>query len=151
MDGSIKGWTTEFLKQIGIGSHISIGRSEFNLSTSGLLPIGIPLGYVHENAYNLREKIAVANGCIDCYAGWLSTIGPEFAVENHLSMIAGTSTCFILSTPSSQYNAIKGIWGPFSQLLALPLDIFEFGQPATRKIVRTALCKLRAGGIIFEH
>ena len=30
MDGSIKGWTTEFLKQIGIGSHISIARSELN-------------------------------------------------------------------------------------------------------------------------
>lgn len=134
MDGSIKGWTTEFLKQIGIDSHISIGRSEFNLSTSGLLPIGIPLGYIHENAYSLREKIAVANGCIDCYAGWLSTIEPGFAAENHLSMIAGTSTCFILSTPSSQYNPITGIWGPFSQLLALPLDIFEFGQPATGKL-----------------
>ena len=134
MDGSIKGWTPEFLKQIGIDSHISIGRSEFNLTTSGLLPIGIPLGYVHENVYSLKERIVVANGCIDCYAGWLSTIEPGFTDENHLSMIAGTSTCFILSTPSSQYDAITGIWGPFSQLLALPLDIFEFGQPATGKL-----------------
>lgn len=134
MDGSIKGWTTEFLKQIGVDSHISIGRSEFNLYTSGLLPIGVPLGYIHENVYSTAKKILVANGCIDCYAGWLSTIEPEFSHENHLSMIAGTSTCFILSTPSSKYNTIPGIWGPFSQLLSIPLDLFEFGQPATGKL-----------------
>lgn len=134
MDGSIKGWTIEFLKQIGIDSRISIGRSEFNLNTSGLLPVGVPLGYIHKNVYGMGEKIVVANGCIDCYAGWLSTIEPEFSVENHLSMIAGTSTCFILSTLSSKYSTIPGIWGPFSQLLSLPLDLFEFGQPATGKL-----------------
>lgn len=134
MDGSIKGWTREFLDNIGIGSHVSIGRSDFNLQTSGLLPIGVPLGFVHGSLFDFQGKVTVAHGCIDCYAGWLFTIEPEFAVDSHLSMIAGTSTCFILSSPKSECDSIPGIWGPFKQLLPLPIDLFAFGQPATGKL-----------------
>lgn len=134
MDGSIRGWTPQFLQNIGIGPHISIGKSDFNLGDSCLLPVGVPLGFVHDKAFALENKIVVANGCIDCYAGWLSTVEPKFISENNLTMIAGTSTCFILSTHAGKYDAIPGIWGPFPQLLPLPVDLFEFGQPATGKL-----------------
>lgn len=137
MDGSIKGWSKKFLDDLGIAENIRIGKSEFNLSNvDGLLPAGVPLGYLHKEA-GLPNNVLVCNGCIDCYAGWLSTIDIRSLEKNTLSMIAGTSTCFVLSTANFAHKSIPGIWGPFDQLLCQLANLFEFGQPATGKLFET--------------
>lgn len=137
MDGSIKGWSKKFLNDLGIAENIRIGRSEFNLpNVDGLLPAGVPLGYSHEEL-DLPNDVLICNGCIDCYAGWLSTIDIKSLERNTLSMIAGTSTCFVLSTSSFDQKSIPGIWGPFDQLLCQLVSLFEFGQPATGKLFET--------------
>lgn len=135
MDGSIKGWSKNFLRQIGIKNSVSIGQSEFNFKQEeGLLAVGVPLGYVHEDIIGKGLKVIVANGCIDSYSGWISTLDEHAIHENDLSMVAGTSTCFIFTSHSANNEPIKGIWGPFDQLVSIPAVLYEFGQPATGKL-----------------
>ncbi|CCE85190.1 Piso0_004772 [Millerozyma farinosa CBS 7064] len=138
MDGSIRGWSREFLKKIGIRSTLEIGSSSFNINETGLPPVGTPLGYVASGigSNSLSEKTLVCHGCIDCYSGSLSTIGASSDEKSGsvLSAVAGTSTCFLLSTTKVDIRPIPGIWGPFSQLTALPISVYEFGQPATGKL-----------------
>ncbi|CUM64359.1 uncharacterized protein PRCAT00001961001 [Priceomyces carsonii] len=135
LDGSIKGWSSKFLERIGVG--IQIGKAEFGSEKllKRLNPIGIPIGRVHENI--TENEVIVCNGCIDCYAGWAATLLRNPSVySNNLSMIAGTSTCFILST-TKLFAPIPGIWGPFEQLVDMDIKLFEFGQPATGKLFET--------------
>lgn len=138
MDGSIKGWSREFLKRIGIRLTLEIGSSSFNISEHGLPPVGTPLGYVSPGiaTKSLSEKTLVCHGCIDCYSGSLSTIGTPSSQQSEavLTAVAGTSTCFLLSTSKVDSKHIPGIWGPFLQLTALPVSVYEFGQPATGKL-----------------
>lgn len=138
MDGSIRGWSREFLKQIGIRLTLEIGSSSFNISERGLPPVGTPLGYVAPDIGSkaLSEKTLVCHGCIDCYSGSLSTLGTLSDEKSGavLTAVAGTSTCFLLSTSKADIKPIPGIWGPFLQLTALPISVYEFGQPATGKL-----------------
>ncbi|QEL60846.1 hypothetical protein CJJ09_002966 [Candidozyma auris] len=51
-------------------------------------------------------------------------------------MVAGTSTCFVVSIPSASLP-IDGLWGPFDQLMETP--VYAFGQPATGKLFEQLL------------
>lgn len=138
MDGSIKGWdATTVYEYFGVSSNIHIGTLKTVPGTL-LPPIGTHIGNVSSQFTD--RTISVGHGCIDCYGGWISTlvapqqllVGDE-AAAGTLSMIAGTSTCYLLSM--SQNLSIPGIWGPFHQLLGPEFKpIFEFGQPATGKL-----------------
>ena len=120
MDGSIKGWSAEFLSLVDIRNGIRVGG--YGLDRSRVMPLGSAIGTM---AATLTSSLGIAgqptvyHGCIDCYAGWVST-NPDILdrkVDGTLSMIAGTSTCFVLPTSSSEAEPIDGIWGPFWQLL----------------------------------
>lgn len=133
LDGSIKGWPDLFLNSHGM--RFEVGGADFNLPDRGsLYPLGFPLGKIHSSV-NKNEAI-LCNGCIDCYAGWVSTVKDEKFNNNTITMVAGTSTCFLFST-DIKINPIKGIWGPFKQLLNNEVSIYEFGQPATGKLFET--------------
>ncbi|RLV84662.1 Protein MPA43 [Meyerozyma sp. JA9] len=136
MDGSIKGWSEEFLSSVDIRNGIRVGG--YGLDRSRVMPLGSAIGTM---AATLTSSLGIAgqptiyHGCIDCYAGWVST-NPDILdrkVDGTLSMIAGTSTCFVLPTSSSEAEPIDGIWGPFWQLLPNK-RVYSFGQPATGKL-----------------
>jgi ribulose kinase len=147
MDGSIKGWSRSLLDELGVGRNINIGTSE---SILGAMPQQrSPMGYPLGNMNDLIQKYTnwtsgstvVAHGCIDSYAGWLAMEDPSIESKGtiskgNLSMVAGTSTCFILAVQSkTEPPMVPGIWGPFNNILNNPdLYVYEFGQPATGKL-----------------
>lgn len=121
MDGSIKGWSSELLRHLGIT--VEIGST----SAVDLPPVGTPVGTVHRQF--TEGTVVVGHGCIDCYGGWLS-MNLASGHDSTLSMVAGTSTCFLLLLTSP--HSVPGIWGPYPQLLGRDFPaLFEFGQPAT--------------------
>ena len=141
MDGSIKGWLKQTLTSVfEISKNIEIGGADFDVATEFLLPVGYPLGTVHK-AFAFKDAV-VGNGCIDCYAGWLSTIvAPENRLGltgGQLSMIAGTSTCFLLASECT--SPITGVWGPYDKLLP-NVQMYELGQPATGKLFEKLFSK----------
>ncbi|ODV81543.1 actin-like ATPase domain-containing protein [Suhomyces tanzawaensis NRRL Y-17324] len=153
-DCSIKGWSRSMLARYGIGSNILVGHSGINLRAGEFLPsAGTVLGNLHDNLVGSLSKqpIKVVNGCIDCYAGWFATIiAPEDLFSSrpstaNLSMVAGTSTCFLLSQYGNVHPQVPGIWGPFNQFLSLPqLGLYEFGQPATGKLFERLFLNFKA-------
>lgn len=136
MDGSIKGWSEDFLSLVKIRNGIRVGG--YGLDRPRVMPLGSAIGTMTSKLsakLGISGQPAIYHGCIDCYAGWVST-NPEILereVDGTLSMIAGTSTCFVLPTSSSQAKPIDGIWGPFWQLLPNK-RVYSFGQPATGKL-----------------
>lgn len=130
LDGSVKGWSDEFLKKLDID--IEIGRSE--IKGDKLLPIGYPVGKMH------NRNIVIAHGCIDCYGGWFNNVQVSSSSSslNSVTMVAGTSTCFIYN--SSIKNYIQNTWGPY-ELGKQGEFVYEFGQPATGKLYEVILGK----------
>lgn len=137
IDGSIKGWPHQFLQDLGIT--VEIGRSESNIGNR-LLPIGTPIGKVNDT------DIIIGHGCIDCYSGFMNMyrLSPseKSSTLSTMSMIAGTSTCFIYSTMtptrttdenSAPPDYIPTVWGPV-EIGKSGLYLYEFGQPATGKL-----------------
>ncbi|KAK6200438.1 uncharacterized protein RJT21DRAFT_114850 [Scheffersomyces amazonensis] len=122
IDGSVKGWSQETLRgKFGV-NNVKVGGGQ-------LLPLGYPMGRFSTRGIDA----VVAHGCIDCYAGWLSTIiKSESLDEEILSMVAGSSTCFIFSSQNQEQDPpfIHGIWGPFN-IWGKKYNVYEFGQPAT--------------------
>lgn len=129
IDGSIKGWTQTDLDFVN--GNISVGQSETVLHRPEKLP---KLGdYIGPVALSLGlGPCQIYNGCIDCYAGWICTVTDT---PRSISMIAGTSTCFVMQTGSLDLKPppIPGIWGPF-ELVQNGKFVYSFGQPATGKL-----------------
>lgn len=141
MDGSIKGWSSSFLRnELKVADNIEVGGTASNGINLNFPPIGQLIGKVSAS-FKPIENFEIGHGCIDCYSGWISSLtDPNSLISNdgnnnaELSMIAGTSTCFLLA--SEKRNTIQGIWGPFNQLLYQESfkSLYEFGQPATGKL-----------------
>ncbi|ONH66876.1 Protein MPA43 [Cyberlindnera fabianii] len=130
IDGEVKGWSAELLDRIGLSqlsknNFAGIGCLERHKS-SILSPIpyaGRPIGYT-------CEGIPICQGVIDSYGGWLGSCGRE--VEGTLTMVAGTSTCFIVGHKIPK--PVKGIWGPFNGFFP-DLLVTEGGQATTGKLI----------------
>ena len=126
MDGSIKGWDGSFLDSI-IRTNVHVGKLESSGDFKGVPVMGDVIGKVSTTICGDND-VTITNGCIDCYAGWLSTTIPR---KNCISMVAGTSTCFIIECEYN--NPITGIWGPFHQLG--DYSVYSCGQPASGKLL----------------
>ncbi|KAL3233886.1 Protein MPA43 [Nakaseomyces bracarensis] len=100
IDGEIGGWSSRFYNILN------------SLISSGYKRIKI-------NEFNFQdfptETATSLVSAIDSYASWFSVISKS--IENSLFMVAGTSTCYIYS-PKSPQSTIKGMWGPFTNVLA---------------------------------
>ena len=92
-----------------------------------------PIGKVNDT------DIIIGHGCIDCYSGFMNMyrLSPseKSSTLSTMSMIAGTSTCFIYSTmtPTRTTDYIPTVWGPV-EIGKSGLYLYEFGQPATGKL-----------------
>lgn len=148
MDGSVKGWGADIMGEIGVevacapreivadrvADRVAEGGEGNGLY--GCEHFGTVLGPAARAGYN------VVRGCIDCYAGpaapWVTNSTSTYTVASSpsLSMVAGTLTCFIAAVPGAS-DPIPGIWGPFPNLV--PVPVYSFGQAATGKLVRAAV------------
>ena len=96
--------------------------------------MGKALGKLSEKAaeeLGLSMDCTVVCGLIDAHAGAIGTIGamPKASFDNHLALIAGTSTCVMALAPEARQ--IGGIWGPYLDAVLPGLWLNEGGQSAT--------------------
>jgi FGGY-family pentulose kinase len=100
--------------------------------------LGLPMG------------IAVGSGIIDAYAGWVGTVAAKVdlgasvsetdleRVEvsqsfGRLAAVAGTSTCYLALSKEQVF--VRGIWGPYQDVLVPNLWMAEGGQSATGELL----------------
>lgn len=129
LDGGLKGWSASFLSKIGL-DHLgkdgfkAIGKVE---PTAAKHYSTIPLAGA---AIAKSRSVSISQGVIDSYAGWIGSCGKD--VQNSLTMVAGTSTCYLIGHKS--INTIKGIWGPYEGIFP-DLYASEGGQSTTGKLL----------------
>lgn len=118
---------------------------------------GEKCGTLSEKAANdlgLPAGIAVGSGVIDAYAGWVGTVGAKVKLEGtalsseyaandrnqaftRLAAVAGTSTCHIAMSPEPVF--VKGVWGPYRDVLMPDFWMAEGGQSATGELLKHVL------------
>ncbi|CAH6723835.1 protein Mpa43p [[Candida] jaroonii] len=122
IDGSIKGWKKSDIATLQLKPNVFIAAAEsVTKRPKKLMSLGEIVG---ESSI---FPCLIRHGCIDSYGGWVSSLTD---MPNVVSMIAGTSTCFI---HQSETASVKGIWGPFE--LIEGKRVFASGQPATGKLL----------------
>ncbi|KAK9457366.1 FGGY family of carbohydrate kinase [Dipodascopsis uninucleata] len=151
VDGSMKGWSAEFLDTIDLHELV---EDDFKciggvLGVNGtILSAGEYLGGLCDEAakdLGLEPGTAVGSGVIDAYAGWVGTVAakindPDWIADadneddtavatSRLAAVAGTSTCHLAMTPESVF--VPGVWGPYRDVLLPNMWMAEGGQSAT--------------------
>ncbi|KAK9234386.1 hypothetical protein V1525DRAFT_413212 [Lipomyces kononenkoae] len=161
VDGSMKGWSKEFLEKIGLQE---LAEDDFRriggvLGENGtILSAGEYLGGLCDQAaeeMGLVPGIAVGSGVIDAYAGWIGTVAATISddrwaeieevgkkddldVATHrLAAVAGTSTCHLAITKDSVF--VPGVWGPYRDVLLPYYWMAEGGQSATGALLHHVL------------
>ncbi|KAF2205009.1 Pentulose kinase [Delitschia confertaspora ATCC 74209] len=157
VDGSVKGWQEEFLKEIGLED-----LAEDNFKRMGgvdkvngrYLTAGEMVGTLSEKAaadMGLSSGIAVGTGVIDAYAGWIGTVGAKVDLDQEslasnapkndvsqaftrLALVAGTSTCHLAMSREPVF--VDGVWGPYRDVLIPGYWMAEGGQSATGELLK---------------
>ncbi|RAO73802.1 uncharacterized protein BHQ10_009814 [Talaromyces amestolkiae] len=157
VDGSVKGWQDDFLKEIGLeelvtedykrmggvdgvnGDYLSAGELVGTLCDKAAAELGLPSG------------IAIGSGVIDAYAGWIGTVGAKVNLEgdeidadvakndrtqafSRLAAVAGTSTCHLAMSPNPVF--VPGVWGPYRDTIIPGYWMTEGGQSATGELLK---------------
>ena len=124
------------------GLYMSAGEKCGTLSEKAANELGLPPG------------IAVGSGVIDAYAGWIGTVGAKVKLDKsslsseyaqndrhqaftRLAAVAGTSTCHIAMSPKPVF--VKGVWGPYRDVLIPDYWLAEGGQSATGELLKHVL------------
>ena len=124
------------------GTYRSAGEKCGTLSEKAAYELGLPAG------------IAVGSGVIDAYAGWVGTVGAKVKLDGtalsseyasndrnqaftRLAAVAGTSTCHIAMSPKPVF--VKGVWGPYRDVLIPDYWMAEGGQSATGELLKHVL------------
>ena len=112
------------------------------------------LGKKAAEKMGLPAGIAVGSGVIDAYAGWIGTVGAKVEVGQEalakdrpksdvsqaftrLAAVAGTSTCHLAMSENPVF--VKGVWGPYRDVLLPDFWMAEGGQSATGELLRHVL------------
>jgi FGGY-family pentulose kinase len=156
IDGSVKGWSADFLNEIGLpelvednfrriggvkgenGMYLSAGQHIGNLSEAAAKELG------------LTTNVAVGSGVIDAYAGWIGTVAAKTSLlldekpnseeddmallANRLAAVAGTSTCHLVMSKDPVF--VPGVWGPYRDVLIPDFWLAEGGQSTTGELLR---------------
>lgn len=100
----------------------------------------------------LCTECIVGSPVIDAYAGWVGTVAakaevPELLEEKYdgtigdacgrLAAVAGTSTCHIAMTKEPCF--VKGVWGPYKDVMAEGYWLAEGGQSITGQLLAHVL------------
>jgi FGGY-family pentulose kinase len=126
------GWQADFLGEVGLDDLMA--RSALPPRASA---VGEPLGPLTEQAaadLGLTTGCQVGVGLIDAHAGALAVLGPvlaegERALDRHIGLIAGTSTCHMAR--SAAPRPTPGVGGPYYDAVAPGLWLNEGGQSAS--------------------
>ena len=138
-------WSEAFWRKLGLDSLVE--NNFFKIGTRIVKP-GQPLGKLTEEAaeaLGLSSECIVASAMIDAHAGSLWSLGisssaPEYdapKAEQRLSVICGTSTCFIQLSKKPLF--IRGVWGPFSDAVVPGSFVTEGGQSVTGELLKNTV------------
>lgn len=122
IDGSWPGWAEEypFILEKLSGSIIGVGEAVATVQDPVWERLGVP-----------KLKVTVAGPIIDAYA---AAIGSWAVNEGDMALILGTSTCELIH--GRGLRPIAGLWGPFTDVYGLGIDVLEAGHPSTGSVVR---------------
>lgn len=157
VDGSVKGWQEDFLKEIGLGDLVEDDFKRMggvNGVNGEYLSAGEKVGTLCAKAaaeLGLPEGIAIGSGVIDAYAGWIGTVGAKVQLESdqlssdvakndqsqaftRLAAVAGTSTCHLAMSPDPVF--VPGVWGPYRDTILPGFWMAEGGQSATGELLK---------------
>jgi FGGY-family pentulose kinase len=121
------------------GQYLTAGEQVGVLSDRAAADMGLPAG------------IAVGSGVIDAYAGWIGTVGAKVNLTSdtldasapkndvsqaftRLAAVAGTSTCHLAMSEKPVF--VKGVWGPYKDVLIPDYWMAEGGQSATGELLK---------------
>lgn len=140
------GWQYDFLEAVGLADMPDRGNLPPKAS-----PIGKNIGTLDQAAADqlgLTTKCQVGVGLIDAHSGALGVVG-GFGdglsnVEEHLALIAGTSSCVMALSQSAK--ACNGVWGPYYGAVLPGYWLNEGGQSVTGALLDHVIRWHPAGG-----
>ncbi|KAF2015742.1 D-ribulokinase [Aaosphaeria arxii CBS 175.79] len=145
VDGTAKGWSKEFLEEIGLEE---LAANDFRM-VGGVCPHGKPplaaalvgsLSPKSAQDLGLTTDVAVGVGTIDAYSGWVGTIGSQFEgqdrfpLHSRMAAIAGTSSCYLVANRKPVFA--DGIWGPYQDWIMPGHWMSSGGQAATGMLIQ---------------
>lgn len=166
VEGSSKGWSEEFLNQIGMPELVADDFTKLGGSVkpkgddqrSNFLSAGQYVGALCPEAaadLGLAEHCVVGSGVIDAYAGWVGTVAAQTNEEipelskcekekrgidkgtGRLAAVAGTSTCHVALSRDPIF--VSGVWGPYRDVMAPGFWCAEGGQSCTGALLAHVL------------
>lgn len=157
VDGSVKGWSADFLNKINLPELVedNFRRVGGVIGENGeYLSAGERVGYLTQQAADdlgLTTDVAVGSGVIDAYAGWIGTVAsktdasaigdqgvPEHEKLYHrLAAVAGTSTCHLALSKDPIF--VPGVWGPYKNVVIPDMWLAEGGQSTTGELLHFVL------------
>lgn len=138
-------WTASFWERLGMSK---LCENNFRKIGTNIVKPGQPIGNLCREAaeeLGLTTECLVASPMIDAHAGSLWSLGAKSlllrqiapASEQRLSVICGTSTCFIELSQKPLF--IKGVWGPFRDAVLSGFHVTEGGQSVTGKLLENTV------------
>lgn len=166
VEGSVHGWSGEFLKLIDLPELVANDFAKLGGSVkpkdhqhrSNFLSAGQYVGALAPEAaaeLGLPEHCVVGSGVIDAYAGWVGTVAAETDEEipalvkseegklgidkatGRLAAVAGTSTCHVALSKDPIF--VPGVWGPYRDVMAPGYWCAEGGQSCTGALLAHVL------------
>ncbi|KAG9289194.1 hypothetical protein G9A89_022503 [Geosiphon pyriformis] len=155
-----QGWHDDFFEAIGLGEFVldkyyrlgGIPGVSGRMWSAGELVGGLSKQAAKE--LGLLEGTKVGSAVIDAYAGVIGTLAapipnrsilpsekkkksssktPNKDVQERLAVISGTSSCHLILAPKPIF--VKGIWGPYRDVIMPNFWVSEGGQSATGKLI----------------
>ncbi|KAK6203446.1 ribitol kinase [Scheffersomyces amazonensis] len=158
VEGSETGWSEELLLSVDLPELV-----EDNFRRLGGIPgkngvflsAGDIVGKLTADAaaqLGLTTECIVGSAVIDAYAGWIGTVAAKADIAGlqnqdsdsnieaacgRLAAVAGTSTCHIAMTKEPCF--VKGVWGPYKDVMAPGYWLAEGGQSMTGALLAHVL------------
>ena len=168
IDGSVKGWSKEFLELVDLPE---LAEDNFrrlggvNGENGTILSAGHKIGYLTEETADrmgLTTNVAVGSSVIDCYAGWIGTIAAKAdsplspANDNEAEdgeikplsdsielvshrLAAVAGTSTCHLVMSEDPVFVPGVWGPYRDVIFPGRWLAEGGQSCTGELIHHVL------------
>lgn len=139
-DAENNSWNEFFVRAIEL-EDLFVTADKSRVGKTPSLP-GTHLGFMTDEVkeqfgINSACNVSVASSIIDAHAGVLGMIAlyPRNSanVESLMCSIAGTSTCHMIL--NSERREIRGVWGPYLNVVTDGHYVHEPGQTATGKLI----------------
>ncbi|KAK6464171.1 ribitol kinase [Scheffersomyces coipomensis] len=153
------GWSKELLLSVDLPELVENDFKRLGGSpnkTGKYLSAGDIVGKLTPEAaeqLGLTTECIVGSAVIDAYAGWIGTVAAKADIPNvvedasgntnietscgRLAAVAGTSTCHIAMTKEPCF--VKGVWGPYKDVMAPGYWLAEGGQSMTGALLAHVL------------